>query len=1022
MKKHLLSLVIAAIFFTTAQAQVAIKPAGSSTNSDPSAMLDVQSTNKGALLPRMTATQRLAIINPATGLMVYDTDSSAFMLKNASGWVKLQSTSDAAWVKNGNDIYSTINGKVGINMGSTPLTGFGSSLNVLSGNNVDGITVISSNQNNARAIKASSNANQGIGVSVGVAGTNGTGVIATANGVSSTGVQGWADSSSSTGVYGKSSKGTAGAFFTTSGFGLQVDGGTTGQAILVHRGNTGLGVTFPKQMLEIAGAVKLADTATTATATDGTIRYNATQGFQGKHSNNWQNLGGGNNNTSFTTNGNHTYQTNIDSGTVSIGGNASLPTFKTSVYSDAQNPNGIYVSANSGNGIAMTTTGRVGINTLTPYSDAVLDVNGNMYIRGGNPGAGKVLTSNADGKTSWQTPSGGVSYSAGTGINISGSNVISTIPQTLSINSNQLTLSNNGGTVNLPTYSSGTGIVVAGTSINALHTSDIWNANKLRGNNVSTTTPTIGQVLTFDGTDWTPAAPTSGGGGSSQWTTNGNDINNNNTGNVLVGSATGTTGAKFETANNSAFGKVASFYNAGAGYMTIVDVAETGTSGNPMACVGCGGSAAIKSTSVYGDALFANSTNGRGIFLKGGSSFYPAMKIENNATATTSLEMDGQIKINGGTPGVGKVLTSDANGLATWQTPSGGSGGSSSGWGFSGNSGNSNTNFIGNTDAVDFIIKTNNTEAARFTSGGALLVTGSTTNGTTPTSGAGTRMMWIPNRAAFRAGVVTGTHWNDANIGTNSAAFGQNCIASGFNSFASGTSTSAGGNSAVAFGNTASASGANSVAMGYNVSASQTGSMCFGDQDFLNTMSASTSNEMSMRFKGGYRLFTTSATSGGSAIAALFPAGASSWSYISDKRRKENFVPVNGEEFLNKISEFNLTSWNYKGQNAETFRHYGPMAQDFYKAFGKDKLGTIGNDTTIASADFDGINFIAIQALEKRTTDLNKTNEKLQQENKKLQESLDKVKAEMATQKEEMMNRLEMLEKLMTNQNATTKK
>jgi hypothetical protein len=39
------------------------------------------------------------------------------------------------------------------------------------------------------------------------------------------------------------------------------------------------------------------------------------------------------------------------------------------------------------------------------------------------------------------------------------------------------------------------------------------------------------------------------------------------------------------------------------------------------------------------------------------------------------LEINGQIEITGGTPGVGKVLTSDANGLATWETPSGGGGG-----------------------------------------------------------------------------------------------------------------------------------------------------------------------------------------------------------------------------------------------------------------------------------------------------------------------------------------------------------
>ena len=46
------------------------------------------------------------------------------------------------------------------------------------------------------------------------------------------------------------------------------------------------------------------------------------------------------------------------------------------------------------------------------------------------------------------------------------------------------------------------------------------------------------------------------------------------------------------------------------------------------------------------------------------------------------------------------------------------------------------------------------------------------------------------------------------------------------------------------------------------------------------------------------------------------------------------------------------------------------MAQEFYAAFGQDEYGSIGNDTTINQADFDGINLIAIQALEKRTTQL----------------------------------------------------
>ncbi len=53
---------------------VAVNATGAAA--DTSAMLDVSSTTKGILVPRMTATQRLAIPLPATGLLVYQTDGT----------------------------------------------------------------------------------------------------------------------------------------------------------------------------------------------------------------------------------------------------------------------------------------------------------------------------------------------------------------------------------------------------------------------------------------------------------------------------------------------------------------------------------------------------------------------------------------------------------------------------------------------------------------------------------------------------------------------------------------------------------------------------------------------------------------------------------------------------------------------------------------------------------------------------------------------------------------------------------
>src|SRR6266480_1244960 len=91
--------------------------------------------------------------------------------------------------------------------------------------------------------------------------------------------------------------------------------------------------------------------------------------------------------------------------------------------------------------------------------------------------------------------------------------------------------------------------------------------------------------------------------------------------------------------------------------------------------------------------------------------------------------------------------------------------------------------------------------------------------------------------------------------------------------------------------------------------------------------------------------------------------GQVAYTFSSDRNKKESFQPVDGEEVLRKIRQFNLTSWNYIGQDAKTLRHYGPMAQDFYEAFGHDAIGTVGTPKTINSGDMAGVMMIAIKTL-----------------------------------------------------------
>jgi len=55
----------------------------------PSAMLDVKSTTKGFLMPRLTSAQRGAIVSPTLGLLVFDTDTKTIWVYDGSSWKNL---------------------------------------------------------------------------------------------------------------------------------------------------------------------------------------------------------------------------------------------------------------------------------------------------------------------------------------------------------------------------------------------------------------------------------------------------------------------------------------------------------------------------------------------------------------------------------------------------------------------------------------------------------------------------------------------------------------------------------------------------------------------------------------------------------------------------------------------------------------------------------------------------------------------------------------------------------------------
>ncbi len=89
MKKYLV-LFLTCIAFTTKGQNVGI----GTTTPNSTAALDINSTSKGMLIPRLTTTQRNAINNPAMGLLVFDSDKGTVMFYDGTAWRSLSFTDE----------------------------------------------------------------------------------------------------------------------------------------------------------------------------------------------------------------------------------------------------------------------------------------------------------------------------------------------------------------------------------------------------------------------------------------------------------------------------------------------------------------------------------------------------------------------------------------------------------------------------------------------------------------------------------------------------------------------------------------------------------------------------------------------------------------------------------------------------------------------------------------------------------------------------------------------------------------
>ncbi|HOY30933.1 MAG TPA: tail fiber domain-containing protein [Bacteroidales bacterium] len=165
------------------------------------------------------------------------------------------------------------------------------------------------------------------------------------------------------------------------------------------------------------------------------------------------------------------------------------------------------------------------------------------------------------------------------------------------------------------------------------------------------------------------------------------------------------------------------------------------------------------------------------------------------------------------------------------------------------------------------------------------------------------------------------------------------------------------------------AGGSYSFATGYRAKAIHHGSVVFGDATNAD-VSSTVDNQFTIRAAGGTRIFSNGTLSAG----VLLAPGGSSWSSVSDSTLKRNIRPVDGKEILDKLVQVPISRWSYKAQDP-SIEHIGPMAQDFYAAFG------LGEDNEhINSLDPDGIALAGVQQLARdKTSQQNMINQLLEE-------------------------------------------
>ena len=263
----------------------------------------------------------------------------------------------------------------------------------------------------------------------------------------------------------------------------------------------------------------------------------------------------------------------------------------------------------------------------------------------------------------------------------------------------------------------------------------------------------------------------------------------------------------------------------------------------------------------------------------------------------------------------------------------------------------------------------NNTASGGLTYGSATVGGGedNTASGWWATIGGG-----LENVASGETATVGGGYRNTASGKRTTVGGGMNNTASGW--FAT-----------VPGGGSNTAQGYYSFAAGRRAKANNQGCFVWGDSTDAD-VTCSNDNRWVARASGGVYFYSNSSLTSGVYVAA----GGNSWNSISDRATKENFTAVDGRTILDKLAALSVQDYNLKSQDP-SIRHIGPVAQDFYAAFGYGE-----SDRAINMEDADGVALAATQGLYGLTQEQAARIEELEAENVTLQERLDDLEARVA--------------------------